>query len=116
MNVQDAVRLFGVDPQTIIRRVNNGESFELVKQEIVKECRQRHREMILKLHPDVGGDEERCKDLNQAMDLVRAMVWQKPAPQPQYPWFGGFTIIIGGFTSGGSAGSTSTVYGNWPHS
>lgn len=48
-------------------------------QDAVKE---RRRELAKKYHPDRGGDPERMKRINAAVDYVMMLKWVAPPPSP----------------------------------
>lgn len=108
MNIMEALNYFGIDVyQDIDMRVQGRqEMVAVVRDEIISKCKQEYKRKAKALHPDVGGDAESMRELNEAMDKVKQLnIEIRPrAPAPQ------FVQVVRFYYGGSAASTTSTNY------
>ena len=104
MRIEEALAVFGLDAQRdVVSLVRSPADIKIVRTNTIRECARRYRQMILKAHPDVGGDHAEASRLNEAMDLVRKLEIRIPQPP----------MMVFNFTFGGATSSSTANTASW---
>ena len=54
--------------------------------ELKKKAKKKFKELSKQFHPDLGGDEEKMKELLSHMDIINKLRIIKPQPRPQFSY------------------------------
>lgn len=94
MSIDEALDIIELEDKSIVIKMQQAKNYEdaceAVK-ELRKVLKKQKRIIAKKYHPDIGGDEEKFKKINDILDQLFEVKAQKviPRPQPQ-----SFTVVI----------------------
>lgn len=80
------VQLLEMDPQ-VLNELDHCHSYEELRSKFdlfKSDVEVQRKRLAKKYHPDLGGDIERMKVINEACDRVKKMIVERPSPPPMF--------------------------------
>jgi len=103
-----ALRILGLEQEFHIK-MNSARSFENAVEnlaEFKKEASRKRKLLAKQCHPDCGGDLNKMKEINNALDVINKIELERPRPQPVFVQI----QVVSGWSSNASTTTSSGYY------
>ncbi|MHA2069957.1 MAG: hypothetical protein ACXABY_36800 [Candidatus Thorarchaeota archaeon] len=82
----DLINILGIDPNSLLP-ISNYEQAVVALDDLKEKAREARKRLAKIHHPDKGGDPEKMKEVNWAVDMIKNAVIPPPQPRVQFVRF-----------------------------